>query len=522
MRAYVQARVAGSGGAAGKAAEGYASLLALSPGDRELAARALTQAIQAGDRPLALKAARIVARGGDAGVHGRLLFLDDALRTRDWKNAALEIDRIQEDRIFGFMAPILRAWLAVETGKGDPLALLAAAQTDPIGGPYAAEHGPLILLASGKSADGAAALPVIAEGSGARASRLRIAGAALLARRGDRKAALGLLQGDEAPVAAARALLEARQPIPGEIGTAAAGTGELLVRIAVDLNRQNVAPLAIDFARLATFFAPENSETWLVASEMLGSSGRPGEALEALSSIRAGDPFAIQAKDNRIGLLVALGDKDKALAEASAAVKSPAPTFSDWVRLGDLYSDLKRHDEAAPAYGAAIDLAASKGEAARWSLHLLHGGALERAGSWPEARAALQRAYALAPDQAVVLNYLGYAQLERRENVEQAMTLIAEAAKRAPDSAQTTDSLGWAHYLRGNVPKAIELLERAAEAEPADPAISEHLGDAYYSAGRRYEARYAWEAALLAAESDDAARLRAKLVAGLTPKLASP
>jgi Flp pilus assembly protein TadD len=155
-------------------------------------------------------------------------------------------------------------------------------------------------------------------------------------------------------------------------------------------------------------------------------------------------------------------------------------------------------------------------------LWLLKGGALEQANRWPEAKAALQKAYELAPQQPLVLNYLGYAQLERRENVEASMALISEASRLQPDSAEITDSLGWAFYLRGNIPAAIPLLEKAAAARPDDAEINEHLGDAYYAAGRRYEARYAWQAALLGAETGDAERLRAKIDTGLTPKLAAP
>ena len=110
----------------------------------------------------------------------------------------------------------------------------------------------------------------------------------------------------------------------------------------------------------------------------------------------------------------------------------------------------------------------------------------------------------------------------RRENLAEAEKLIQEASRLQPDDAAITDSLGWTHYIRGNLPRAIELLELAVAGQPADPAINEHLGDAYYSAGRRYEARYAWEAALLEAEEDAATRLRAKIEQGLTPELASP
>ena len=102
------------------------------------------------------------------------------------------------------------------------------------------------------------------------------------------------------------------------------------------------------------------------------------------------------------------------------------------------------------------------------------------------------------------------------------MRLIAEASKLQPDSSEITDSLGWAHYLRGNLGQAIPLLERAVAGQPADAEINEHLGDAYYSAGRHYEARYAWRAALLQADDKDATRIRGKLEGGLNPKLASP
>ena len=139
----------------------------------------------------------------------------------------------------------------------------------------------------------------------------------------------------------------------------------------------------------------------------------------------------------------------------------------------------------------------------------------------PEARSALREAYRLAPEQPFVLNYLGYAQLVRRENVDEAERLIRAAHRLAPDNAAITDSLGWALYLRGRFGEAIPLLERAAEAGPADVEINEHLGDAYFAAGRRVEARFAWKAAMVYAEGAVATRIAAKIEAGLTRELAA-
>ena len=487
-----------------------------------LAARALGQAVEAGDRDLAVRSARILEEQGLLATDIRMLLMTEAVRTGDWPAAERYVNAIAEDDIFAFMAPVLRAWLAFETDSGDPMEILSTAGSDPLAAAYVAEHRPLIMLAEGKEM-GATELMKIADGSGGRDSRLRIAAAALLAKQGHRDRAAALLQGEEAPIVAARRLLKAKQPIPGAIDGAASGIAELLVRIAIDLHRQNVTPLALTYARLATFLAPENSETWLVTSELLAAREQQAEALEVLSHVGPADPFAGNAKDGKIRLLIATGETEKALAEALASVETGPPSISDLTRLGDLYGELGRYEDSADAYGRALAVTEEKGSTdGQWALWLLRGGAYDQAGDWPKAKAALEAAYKLAPQQPIVLNYLGYAQLERRENVDEAMRLIAEASRLQPDSAEITDSLGWAHYLGGNVAQAIPLLEKAVKGQPADPAINEHLGDAYYSAGRHYEARYAWEAALIYAEEEDAQRLRAKIETGLTPKLASP
>ena len=45
--------------------------------------------------------------------------------------------------------------------------------------------------------------------------------------------------------------------------------------------------------------------------------------------------------------------------------------------------------------------------------------------------------------------------------------------------------------------------------------------DAYFKAGRRYEARYAWQAALVYADAAATTRIAAKMETGLTPQLAA-
>jgi Flp pilus assembly protein TadD len=299
---------------------------------------------------------------------------------------------------------------------------------------------------------------------------------------------------------------------------------ELLLRLAADAAAAEAPELALTLSRTATFLAPETAAPWLVTAELLAAQGRHEAALAAVTKVPADDVLHVDSADLRLRILSGSGRGEAAVAEARSLVASQPQSVVGWSRLGDLLSADSKHKEAAEAYGKALDLVRGGAKTAQpeWGLWLLKGGALTQAGQWAEGKAALQEAYKQAPEQAVVLNYLGYSQLERRENLAEAERLIGQASKLQPDDASITDSLGWAHYVRGDLPKAVELLERAARGQPADTAINEHLGDAYYSAGRRFEARYAWQAALIYADGDAAARLKAKIETGLSPSLAAP
>jgi len=518
----VQARAASSAGAMRQASAAFANALNAAPDNEIVAAQALTHAVIAGDWPLAVRAARVTERRGAIMPDARFLLLADAVRQRDWTRARAELDAMERERLFAFAAPVLRAWVAVGAGDGDPAALLpAGGGTDPLVASYVNEQRPLLLIAA-RRPEGLEAARVMGR-QGPRTLRLRIAVAAALARRGDRANALAMLEGDEAPLQAARRTIEAGRPLPGAVDDARSGIAEVLVRIGLDLNGQQVGSVAATFAHLATWLAPDNGVAWMVAAELANQEERRDSAVAMLANVPADDPFADLGRDQRIRLLVAGGGNDEALRAAQAAAGAPAATAADQVRLGEVLMAMRRHGEAAAAFDRAIEARARTGESGtpEWTLWLLAGGAHDEAQDWPRARAALQRAYQLAPGEPLVLNYLGYAQLERRENLEEAERLVREAHRLAPDNAAITDSLGWALFLRGRREEGIALLERAAQGSPADVEINEHLGDAYYAVGRRMEARFAWAAARVYAEGDDATRLDAKIESGLTPQLAA-
>ena len=145
----------------------------------------------------------------------------------------------------------------------------------------------------------------------------------------------------------------------------------------------------------------------------------------------------------------------------------------------------------------------------------------ERLGDWSGAEADLRAALQRAPDEPVVLNYLGYSLLDRGITGAEPAALIGRAAKLRPGDGGITDSLGWSQFRAGRFADAVVTLEKAAALEPGDPAIIDHLGDAYWQTGRRIEARFRWQAALaLDPDTKLQAALKQKLAVGLDAALA--
>ncbi len=519
IAAYLHARAADDLGDLDAAAQDFAAAAAQNPADTSLQLRAFRQSVMAGEMTLAVGIARTLDASKSLPPDGTLLLIADAIGHKDWKRAKLLADRVTGEKLLAFTVPGLRAWIAFGAHDGDPLAPLQTLPPGSLAATYGEEQRGLLLIATGREAEGVAQINALQLPDGARVARLRIAAAAMLDKRHKHDAALAMLVGDSSPIKAARATLSAGGKLSGAIDTPAAGVAELYVHIAADLNK-NATPLAISFARTATLLAPDASEPWLVTASLLSIAGADDAALQALGHIPAGDPFAAAARDTRLTLLVRNGQADQALTEALAATRAPDAGVADWARLGDLYTNAKHPADAAKAYDQALSVAGGDKAAAEiaWPLLLQEANAVLEAGDWPSARSKATRALALAPQQPEVLNFLGYSELEHGEDVAGAGALIAKASTLAPDDPSITDSLGWSWYLRGQVDRAIPLLERAARGAPVETDINEHLGDAYWKANRRLDARYAWRAALVAADSDQAARLTAKIDNGPTAK----
>jgi tetratricopeptide (TPR) repeat protein len=520
---YVEARAAAINGDHGRAAQLLATLADAQPGEIQFAQQALTEAIGAGQMELALGlAAKIPA--AKLSTDARLLLVTDAVKAHHVERALPWLAASGGNGSLEFLAPLLNAWDAAERGdQNRALSSLDQIESNSLLGPLHDEEQALILLKFRRAAEAEPFARRAIGSAGSREARVRLALADGFLAAGDRARAAAMVDGmtSESSVAVQRIL--AGKPSGETIDTGARALSSVLTAFGAELARLQRAAPPIGLVQVARYADPANGGATALLALLLDSAGRGDEALVLLGTIPPTNALISQVRDVQVRILDNNKRFNDAYSIAATAIRDPGAGMSDYSRLGDVLEAMDRHVEAADAFGHAIAIANRQNlKSELWTLLLLQASALEEANRWPEAKAALQQGLSLAPDQPLLLNFMGYAKLEHGEDMDAAEAMIRKASELAPEDASITDSLGWAQFKRGKTDDAIETLQRAAEKDPDQAEIQEHLGDALYKSGRRYEARFAWHAALVTAEDKIAARVKAKLVSGLTTDNAAP
>lgn len=113
-----------------------------------------------------------------------------------------------------------------------------------------------------------------------------------------------------------------------------------------------------------------------------------------------------------------------------------------------------------------------------------------------KAMVLLDRAVDLAPDDAIVLNNVGYVYADAGIRLNEALAMVRRADMLSPDRDYILDSVGWAYFRRGMVREALPHLQRAAKMAPDSAEIQYHIGKLYRRLGRRREAQRHLKAAV--------------------------
>ena len=323
--------------------------------------------------------------------------------------------------------------------------------------------------------------------------------------------------GDRNPLAeeALAGASKGRKPEPF-IATPGAGAAEALFSLASAMTDEQSIDVALLYTQLALSMNADRPVALTLLGDIYEDTQRPLKAIEAYEQTPVTSALRSNAEIEVAVNLQRLDRKDEAKARLNALIAREPGNYEALVTLGNLDRNNNDYAAAAAAYDRAIALV-GKFERDHWRVFYYSGISFERQKLWDKAEKQFRRALELSPEEAMVLNYLGYSMIEKRLNLQEALDMVKKAVELKPNDGYIVDSLGWAYYQLGDYEEAVTQVERAVELLPADPIIGEHLGDAYWKVGRTLEAKFQWQHAKdNKPEPDDLKRIDDKLVNGLT------
>ena len=192
--------------------------------------------------------------------------------------------------------------------------------------------------------------------------------------------------------------------------------------------------------------------------------------------------------------LADMGQVDAGLDQVKSMLKGNADDRDVYINLAQMYTRLKRWPDAEAALDKAAQL--STRDEDKEYVEFLRGSTYERQKKYEQAEETFRKVLATDPQNAAVLNYLGYMLADRGTKLDEALIMIKKAVELEPANGAYLDSLGWAYFRMGKYELAEDNLMKASQRMATDPTVQDHLGDLYQKTGRLKLAAAHWERAV--------------------------
>jgi len=203
------------------------------------------------------------------------------------------------------------------------------------------------------------------------------------------------------------------------------------------------------------------------------------------------DPKNRDLKLMLAGELVDEGKDEDGISMAKGMLTNSNQDREVWIALGQIYTRLHRWKDGEEALTKATSLTSKKED--NLYLLFLKGSLAERQKHFEPAEQYFRQALQVDPNNAMVLNYLGYMLADKGSRVTEALKMIRKAVEAEPMNGAYLDSLGWAYFKLGQYEQAETNLRQAVERSQTDPTVHDHLGDLYEKTGRIRLAAAQWE-----------------------------
>ncbi len=116
--------------------------------------------------------------------------------------------------------------------------------------------------------------------------------------------------------------------------------------------------------------------------------------------------------------------------------------------------------------------------------------------NWEACDSTYEEALSIDSTNALVNNNYAYSLSERGIKLQKALQMAKIAIEKEPLNSSYLDTIGWVYFKLGDYEKAKEYIEQAIKAGGESSVMLEHLGDINYMLGNKDKAKKNWEKSL--------------------------
>ncbi|MFZ9176240.1 MAG: tetratricopeptide repeat protein [Burkholderiaceae bacterium] len=253
------------------------------------------------------------------------------------------------------------------------------------------------------------------------------------------------------------------------------------------LQQGNVAIAAATYLRVAE--QTRDAAAAERATQLALALRAPAQALAAAKIWLEAKPNEPNAQETVDALSLLLGfdhDLSDSLLKRRQAITSSEQLDGFYERLSNL---LIRSQDPRRALSILSRVSAQEPDHTKllYAKAMLHEKLKEHA----QAEQALRTLISRTPGDAHALNALGYSLADRNQSLPEARALLEKAHQLRPDDAHILDSVGWVYYRLGRFDQAIDWLQKAFVRMP-DAEVAAHLGEVLWKSNRATEAFTIW------------------------------
>ena len=276
------------------------------------------------------------------------------------------------------------------------------------------------------------------------------------------------------------------------------------------------------YVKISNFLNPKFKFNLTLISENFYTNSKYSQSRSYLKNFNQDDDIYYWYKIKKITKIIM---KEKGIKKSSNYLKTnfkkiKNPSEKMLFDMANLLKSFKDYEESINYYNKVLNKLKKESQIYADVLYR-RGGGFERIGEYTKSDNDLLKSLEIEPNDAYVLNYLAYSWLERNYNIDVAMEMLERAYNQEPDDAFIIDSIGWAYYLTGDYIKAEALLKRAIQIMPDDPIVNDHYGDILWKLNRKTEAQYYWKSVLSFEDTEEVLKKKVfiKILKGLNSEI---